>query len=222
MREPVTLPLENRAAAGRALAQEVRLSTNGLDLVLALPRGGVAIGAEIASALGLPLDVFLVRKVGAPDQPELALGALAESGHLELNAAVLDSLQVSQEDLASIVAGERLEIERRLEQYRGGRSAPDVKGKRILVVDDGVATGATMLVALRALRAQQPARLIVATPVCPHSTLRRLENEADQIVVLTTPQPFGAVGAWYRDFHQMTDDEVITLLRGGPSSEPRS
>src|SRR4051812_36038536 len=115
MQQPVALPFESRAAAGVTIAQKVRLATDGLDLVLALPRGGVAIGAEIASALAVPLDVFLVRKVGAPDQPELALGALAESGHLELNQSVLDSLQVSPDNLSSIIASERLEIERRLE-----------------------------------------------------------------------------------------------------------
>jgi putative phosphoribosyl transferase len=211
-RKPPSLPLADRASAGKLLAQAVRESAGELDLVLALPRGGVAIGAEVAAALGLPLDVFLVRKVGAPEQPELALGALAESGHLELNQSVLDSLQVDQETLTAIVAAERLEIERRLAHYRQGRPRPSVRNARILIVDDGVATGATMLVALRALRAEQPARLVLGTPVCPPSTLRKLDSEVDQSVVLATPEPFRAVGAWYQDFHQMTDAEVLELL----------
>jgi putative phosphoribosyl transferase len=212
MQPPPTLPFADRAAAGRLLAETVRDSVDRLDLVLALPRGGVAIGAEIAAALGVPLDVFLVRKVGAPEQPELAMGALAETGHLELNQRVLDSVRVDQQTLSELVKRERLEIERRLQRYRSARPAPVVQGRSVLVVDDGVATGATMLVALRALRAQQPAQLVMGTPVCPGSTLARLRSEADQVVVLASPEPFGAVGSWYSDFHQMSDDEVTELL----------
>jgi putative phosphoribosyl transferase len=206
------LPFADRAAAGRELAELVRQSGAGADVVLGLPRGGVAIGAEIAATLGVPLDVFLVRKVGAPEQPELAMGALAETGHLELNHSVLETLGIDPGALSAIAARERVEIARRLERYRSARPAPNILGRSVLVVDDGVATGATMLVALRALRAQQPARLVMATPVCPRSTLGRLEAEADQALVLATPEPFGAVGSWYVDFHQMTDDEVTTLL----------
>jgi putative phosphoribosyl transferase len=215
------LPFADRATAGRVLAQAVERTAGDVDLILGLPRGGVAVGAEIATALGIPLDVFLVRKVGAPEQPELAMGALAETGHLELNQRVLNSIGLDQASLTALVRLERLEIERRLQSYRSGRPAPNVSGRHVLVVDDGIATGATMLVALRALRAQQPARLLMATPVCPTSTLARLQTEADQVIVLATPEPFGAVGSWYGDFHQMSDDEVTALLaKSGPGSRP--
>ena len=211
--EPIpALPFADRASAGRALADIVRHRLAGLDLILALPRGGVAIGAEIAAALGVPLDVFLVRKIGAPEQPELAIGALAETGHLEFNRRVLESVRVDQSSLSRLIAHERTEIERRLRAYRSTGPALAIRDKRVLVVDDGVATGATMLVALRALRAQRPALLAMATPVCPASTLARLQVEADQVVVVASPEPFGAVGTWFSDFHQMSDDEVTALL----------
>src|SRR4051794_24656900 len=186
----VELPFANRAAAGQALAQAVQRSVAGIELIFGLPRGGVAVGAEIASDLNVPLDVFLVRKVGAPGQPELAMGALAETGHIEMNQSVLDRLQVADDVFKAVIEAERREIERRLEHYREGRPAPDVQGRRVVVVDDGVATGATTLVALRALRAQRPAYLVLAVPVCPRPVLNRLESESDQVVVLATPHPF--------------------------------
>lgn len=213
MTPPIELPFPDRVAAGRALAAALLERRTACDLVLGLPRGGVVIAAEIARALAAPLDVLLVRKIGDPEQPELALGALAETGHIELNRAVLDASGVDQATLTAIVATERREIKRRLAVYRGDQPPPDVRGRRVVVADDGVATGATVLVALRALRAQAPARLILAIPVCPRPTLRRLAAEADEVVVLATPEPFGSVGTWYAQFRQLTDDEVVERLR---------
>lgn len=215
MKASVEMPFADRSSAGRLLALAVQDSAEEIDLVLALPRGGVAIAAEVARLLGKPFDVFLVRKVGAPGQPELALGAVAETGHLELNQRVIESLQVSQSELSDVVARERVEMDRRLAHYRSGRAPPEVLGRRVLVVDDGIATGATMLVALRALRTQQPDRLLLGTPLCPTSTLNRLRPLVDRAIVLASPDPFGAVGAWYADFRQMTDDEVMDLLSTG-------
>ncbi|MFN0074767.1 MAG: phosphoribosyltransferase [Chloroflexota bacterium] len=213
MHESGTVPFDDRVEAGRLVAALLGNDPVGFDIVLGIPRGGVIVAAEVARALDLPLDVFLVRKLGAPDQPELALGALAETGHLELNQAVVSSLKVEPSILAHIMSQERLEIDRRLDCYRPRRTHLHLRGVRVLVVDDGVATGATTLVALRAIKAEQTARLVLAVPVCPQSTLERLEREADRVLVLATPQPFGAVGAWYRDFRQVTDEEVTAALQ---------
>lgn len=203
----------DRTAAGRQLADA--LSGHAGDpgvLVLALPRGGVPVGFEVARALGAPLDVFVVRKLGFPGQPELAMGALASGDIVVMTEEVLGRASVPDETVARIVAEEGRELERRERAYRGDRPPLDVRGKTVIVVDDGLATGASMRAAARALRQMEPGRLIIAVPVAPSSTCDALRQEADEVVCLLTPEPFMSVGLWYRDFEQTTDAEVRELL----------
>jgi erythromycin esterase-like protein/predicted phosphoribosyltransferase len=203
----------DRADAGRRLAERLRdLRSRDDVVVLALPRGGVPVAYEIAHALDAPLDVFLVRKLGVPGHEEHALGAIATGGIRVLNTALAETLQLPAEWIEAIDARERRELERREHAYRGDRPPPDVAGRTVVVVDDGLATGATMLAALQALRNDDPARVIVAVPVSDPDVCDNLRTIADDVVCLLTPRPFRAVGLWYEDFSETTDDEVRALL----------
>lgn len=203
----------NRTEAGRFLAEQLEAYANRSDvLVLALPRGGVPVAFEVAQALHAPLDVFLVRKLGVPGHEELAMGAIASGGVLVLNEDVVQALDISEDVIAAVAAKEQQELERRERRYRGDRPAPDVHGQVVILVDDGLATGSTMRAALAALRQQQPARLVVAVPVGAPATCAEFQAETDETVCARTPEPFYAVGLWYEDFTQTTDEEVHDLL----------
>jgi putative phosphoribosyl transferase len=203
----------DRTEAGRALAADLAEYAGRDDvLVLALPRGGVPVGYEVALALGAPLDVFIVRKLGVPGHEELAMGALASGGVRVLNAFVVDRLQIPGNAIDAVARREQAELERREREYRGGRPAPDVRGRTVILVDDGLATGATMRAAARALRMQGPARVVVAVPVAAGETCEEFRGEVDDVVCTLTPEPFYGVGQWYGDFGQTTDDEVRALL----------
>ena len=204
----------DRAQAGRELGERLAETYAGRQdvLVLALPRGGVAVGREVADRLDAPLDVLVVRKLGFPGQSELAMGAIASGGVRVLNEALLDQTGVSQALVDDVVARERIELERREVLYRGDRAAPDVAGKTVLVVDDGLATGSTMLAAVQALRSLRAGRTVVAVPTAPRQTCVALEDVADEVVCLRQPDPFYAVGLSYEDFAEVLDDEVRALL----------
>jgi predicted phosphoribosyltransferase len=204
---------QDRFDAGRILARQLEAYRNKPNiLVLALPRGGVPVGYEVALELNLPLDVFLVRKLGVPGQPELAMGAIASGGITLLNHDIVAQLNISPRDIEVVAATERAELQRREQLYRGERACPKVAGATIIVVDDGLATGASMRAAIAALRRQDPARIIVAVPIAPAQTCRELRNLADEVVCSWTPLPFYAVGQGYAEFEQTTDDEVRRLL----------
>ena len=203
----------DRHDAGRRLARSLSAYAGRQDVVvLALPRGGVPVAFEVAAALGVPLDVFLVRKLGAPGQPELAMGAIASGGARVLDRSLVARLGVSAAQVAEVEARELRELERRERAYRGDRPAPSVAGYAVILVDDGVATGASLKAAIAALREQKPAAIVVAVPVAPPSTLRALEALADQVVCVASPEPFYAVGNFYDDFGETGDEEVRELL----------
>lgn len=203
----------DRREAGRFLARQLTDYTDRPDvLVLALPRGGVPVAYEVARELHAPLDVFLVRKLGVPGHEELALGAIASGGVRVLSEDVVRALGISEDVVATIAAKELQELKRRERAYRGNRPAPDVRGKTVILIDDGLATGSTMRAAVAALRRQEPARIVVAVPVGAAETCAELQGEADEAVCAQTPDPFYAVGLWYRDFSQTTDEEVRELL----------
>ena len=203
----------DRREAGQVLAEELA-SYRGRDdlLVLGLARGGVPVGWEVASHLGAPLDVFLVRKLGVPQWQELAMGAIATGGEVVVNDSLIRNLGISDEQLAAAIERETEELHRREQAYRGGRPPVDVVGKTVILVDDGIATGASMRAAVRAVRAGEPAQVVVAVPVGPPSACRELAEEADDVVCATMPSGFEAVGQVFEDFHQVTDDEVRELL----------
>ncbi|MFD0905805.1 phosphoribosyltransferase [Actinomadura sediminis] len=224
--ETVRLPYADRAEAGRVLAE--RLVPLGLEgaAVLALPRGGVPVGHEIARRLDAPLDVLVTRKIGYPPQPELGVGAIAEGGSPVFDAGLLDRLGLTEDDLADTVAAERAELDRRVAAYRGGRPLPETSGRPVVVVDDGLATGGTARAAVRALRERGPSRLVLAVPVGAAETVARLEPEVDVLVVPAAPWDFRAVGQWYRNFDQLSDRDVIGWLEragrtAGPDNGPR-
>lgn len=203
----------NRTEAGRRLAQRLHHYSDhpGL-LVLALPRGGVPVAAEVARALQAPLDLFLVRKLGVPGQEELAMGAIASGDVRVLNDDIVSHLNVPDSAIEAVAAKEMQELRRRERAYRGERCPVSATGRTVILVDDGLATGSTMKAAIRALRQQSPARIVVAVPVGAPETCRELLALADDVVCLWKPHPFHAVGEWYQDFSQTTDDEVIALL----------
>jgi putative phosphoribosyl transferase len=203
----------DRAEAGRILAEKLKTYVNRPDVVvLALPRGGVPVAFEVARKLNAPLDVFLVRKLGVPGQAELAMGAIASGGVRVLNKDVVDYLRIPEEIIDAVAAKEQKELDRRERAYRGYAGAPDVRGRAVILVDDGLATGSTMRAAVTALREQQPARITVAVPVAARATCDEFRSEVDEIVCAVTPEPFRAVGHWYEDFAQTTDEEVHDLL----------
>ncbi len=204
----------DRSDAGRRLAGKLAHLKDQQPVVLALPRGGVAVGFEIARALDAPLDIVLVRKIGVPWQPELALGAVTDGASPEIfiDRALADSLDVPDTYVEEETARQLEEIERRRKSYCEGRPALEIAGRTAIVVDDGIATGATMRVALQAVRRRGPARLVLAVPVAPPDTLAALGKEADEAVCLEAPIGLGAIGYFYRDFHQMSDAEVTDLL----------
>jgi len=212
MTQPVRL-LKDRQEAGRRLAAELgRYAGVGDAVVLGLPRGGVVVAFEVAKALGLPLDVYLVRKLGTPGQEELAMGAIASGGVMVLNEDVVRALQLGQRLIEQVAARERAVLERRERTYRGHSEPVSLEGKQVILVDDGLATGATMRTAIKSLRAHGPSRVIVAVPTAPVETCTALAKEADEVVCPMTPAPFYSIGQWYEDFAQTSDEDVIELL----------
>ncbi|RDD60580.1 phosphoribosyltransferase [Ferruginivarius sediminum] len=206
---------QDRRDAGRRLADVVKSRSFEHAVVLALPRGGVPVAAEIARATGAPLDLVMVRKLGTPGQPELAMGAVARSGEaadIVLNDDVVRLLDISQREIDEVKERELAEIEAREKRYLAGRRRTGIAGRTAIVVDDGVATGATTCAALRAVRRAGPERLILAVPVAPPEAMDRLRAEADEVIALDQPYGMGAIGLYYRDFRQTSDDEVMTLL----------
>jgi len=208
----------DRAHAGRFLAGKLRAYENRGDvLVLALPRGGVPVGYEVARGLNVPLDVFLVRKLGVPWHPELAMGAIATGGVRVLNPSVVRELGITDADIDAVAAREQRELERREAMYRGSGPAPQVAGRIIILIDDGLATGSTMRAAVEAIRLQHPAKVVVAVPVASADVCEAISREADEVVCARAPKPFIAVGLWYEDFTATTDQEVQTLLERATS-----
>jgi predicted phosphoribosyltransferase len=203
----------DRRAAGRALAERLTQMELPDPVVVALPRGGVPVAYEVAQALGAPLDIALVRKLGAPGQPELGIGALGEDGTVILDGETVAALTIGRKELDAILTREAGELERRRRLYRGDAPPVDVAGRTVILVDDGIATGVTAIAAARMLRERGATAVVVTVPVCPASATRRLRDQLGEIVCLMSPQRFGGVGAWYEDFSQTSDREVIELLR---------
>jgi putative phosphoribosyl transferase len=212
----------NRADAGRRLARALIGTKDQRPVVLALPRGGVPVAAEVARALEAPLDLILVRKIGVPFHPELAMGAVVDGSAplVVRNEEIVKLARVSDADFAAVRDHELGEIKRQRMRYVGKRSHPDLQGRTVIVVDDGIATGASVRAALRAVRRQKPSRLILAVPVAPTSTLEELRGEADEIVSLEHHEPFEAVGAYYANFGQTSDEEVAALLAAASLEPP--
>jgi putative phosphoribosyl transferase len=206
----------NRAEAGRRLGDALSSYAGRPDvIVLGLPRGGVPVAYEVARSLDAPLDVFVVRKLGVPGHEELAMGAIASGGARIVDTAIVRQLGITQREIDTVAEAEQRELDRRERRYRGDRPLPDSAGRTAIVVDDGLATGASMRVAVAALRQEHPARIVVAVPIAPQETCDALRREADDVVCAVTPEPFYAVGLWYDDFTQTTDEEVHDLLEQG-------
>ena len=215
---------QDRTDAGQELAARLTKYANRPDvLVLALPRGGVPVAYEVAKKIGAPLDVFLVRKLGVPGHEELAMGAIASGGVRVINEDVVRFLNIPDEVIDAVAADEQQELERRGSAYRDERPPPDVKGRVVILIDDGLATGSTMRAAAAALRKQGPARIVVAVPVSAPETCNEFRSEVDEVVCAVTPEPFRGVGLWYKDFSQTTDEEVRELLeRARQNIAPRA
>jgi predicted phosphoribosyltransferase len=204
---------KDRADAGRRLAGRLARYRSEDPVILALPRGGVPVGYEISRSLGAPLDVIVARKLGAPDQPELGVGAVAPGGVRILNAAAVRVLSIPEDYLDDITERETAEVERRLRHFRGDRPEPQIQGRTAILVDDGLATGVTARAAIETLRRGQPKRLVLAVPVCAAPTAEWMRSEVDDLVCLEVPPDLGAIGFWYRDFSQTSDEEVVRLLQ---------
>jgi predicted phosphoribosyltransferase len=206
-------PFLDRRAAGRQLAALLgRFARQPDALVLALPRGGVPVAYEVAAALSLPLDLFIVRKLGVPGHEELAFGAIAPGGVRVLSEELVEALGITAADIERVTVAEERELVRRDREYREGAPPPAITGQTVLLVDDGLATGASMRAAVAAIRIHRPRRIIVAVPVATSEAIQALRGSADDVIAVMTPKPFGSVGSWYVDFSQTTDDEVRNLL----------
>jgi putative phosphoribosyl transferase len=218
MRDDVLTPFENRVEAGRMLGARLAGLRLANPVVLALPRGGVPVALEVARALDAPLDLLLVRKIGVPWQPELAVAAVMDGAEpvVVIERHIQAETGVKQEYIEQRAKEELAEIERRRRTYLADRAPVPVTGRTAIVVDDGIATGTTMRAALKGLRRRNPARLVLAVPVAPPDTINELRQEVDDVVCLAQPSFFGAIGYFYRDFHQLSDDEVIALMRQAP------
>ncbi len=216
------MSFRNRSDAGRRLAKLLTPYKSKQPVILALPRGGVPVAAEVAEALHVPLDLLIVRKIGVPFQPELAMGAVVDGRHplIVRNEDIIHAAGVSEASFGMVCERELAEIQRRRELYLGGRVHPELKGRWVIVIDDGVATGATTRAALRAVRKQEPARLILAIPVASSEVLHELRDDADEILCLEEHDPFGAVGIYYDHFAQVSDADVATILASFPAEEP--
>lgn len=215
------MTFDDREDAGRRLARELSAYANREDVrVLALPRGGVPVAFEVAQALHAPLDVFLCRKLGVPSQEELAFGAVSMGGVRVVDEQIVEAVGLSKRQIDEITARERKELERRERVYRAGRPRLDVAGDTVILVDDGIATGASMFASVRALRQLKPARMIVAVPVAPPATCRKLAAEVDELICLHRPSAFYAIGQFYLEFSQLTDEEVIQLLQRAAAPAP--
>jgi putative phosphoribosyl transferase len=209
----MTAQFQNRTQAGELLATKLTAYAKRPDvLVLGLPRGGVPVAFEVAKALNVPLDIILVRKLGVPTQPELAMGAIATGGVLVLNDDVVNWLGISQAEIDAVAQREMQELERRDRLYRGNRPLPHVENRTVILVDDGIATGSTLRAAIAALRQQQPQQIIVAVPVAPASVCQRLQTEVDKVVCAIEAEEFSSISLWYEEFSQTTDEEVRALL----------
>jgi putative phosphoribosyl transferase len=210
----MTMRFLNRVEAGRQLAKRLRAYAKEKDvIVLGIPRGGVPVAFEVSAELGAPLDIFVVRKLGVPWQPELAFGAIASGGVRVLDEEVVESAGISHLEIERVAAREELELQRREKIYRGGRPALALEGKTVILVDDGIATGASTRAAITALRQMNPGRIVLAAPVAPGPTYRRLRSEVDDFVCVDTPETFYAIGEFYEDFSQVSDEEVMELLQ---------
>jgi putative phosphoribosyl transferase len=203
----------DRSDAGRRLAAALRGYSDGSPIVIALPRGGVPVGYEVARALEAPLDIWVVRKIGLPWQPEVAIGAVAEGGELVLAATMAKASGLSEQELSRAVEEKRGEVAERVRKFRGAHARPALAGRTVILVDDGIATGSTALAAIRAIRRERPAAVVLAVPVAAADCLHALEGEVDRAIALLAPQDLQAVGLWYEDFEQVDDDEVLRLLQ---------
>jgi len=211
----------DRELAGRELAEALGRHAGERLAVIGLPRGGVPVAAEVARVLGAPLDVRIVRKIGAPGQPELGLGAVAEGGHIYLDRASVAQVGATDEHLSRTLERERREVEDRVRRLRGARRAVELRDRTVVLVDDGIATGGTVLAAVRAIRDERPRAVVLAAPVAARASIATLEREVDDVVVLQTPADLRAVGFWYEDFGQVSDEEVERLLEAACGARGR-
>jgi len=218
------MAFRDRSEAGRRLAEALSAYRGRDAVVLALPRGGVPVAAEVTAALQAPLDLILVRKIGVPTQPELAMGAVVDGATpiVVRNEDVIEFAGITEDEFDAECAREFAEIERRRQLYIGERARAEIAGQTVIVIDDGVATGATTRAALQAIRNRKPKQLVLAVPVAPGETITKLRGEVDALICLETPELFGAIGYFYRDFRQVSDQEVITILKRFPATRPAS
>lgn len=214
------MAFSDRFEAGRRLARELEPLPRDDGIVLGLPRGGVAVGYEVARALALPLDVIIARKIGAPFQPEYAIGVVAENGFVSVNRREMQAGMISDDYLQQQIERLRTEIAERQERFRHGRGLPRLTGRTALIIDDGVATGFTLLGAIQAIRDERPGRVVVGLPVAPPSVVAHIQQMVDEIVVIETPEPFDGVGRWYGNFDPVSDDEVVDLLQRARQWQP--